>query len=90
MRVKLIAAVLGCLAAAFGLHTSPVRSVRGEAAPCQQELPPPRPVWEYTTARGTKDKPFKLNDAGAQGWELVTVIHDGGGSTFYFKRLRAD
>lgn len=89
MRGKIISFALGLLAALAVVHSSPAAADRGDAAPCRQ-LPAARPTWEYSAVRGTKDKPFKLNDAGAQGWELVAVTQDGGGTSFFFKRLRAD
>ncbi|GAA3405642.1 hypothetical protein ACFFNY_29630 [Paenibacillus hodogayensis] len=38
--------------------------------------------WEYATT----DSPDKLNELGAEGWELVGIGHAGGGERFYLKR----
>ena len=48
--------------------------------------------WEYkvlvlTASGNTKDHRIELNDAGAEGWELVSVTPCGAGFLAYFKRV---
>lgn len=51
------------------------------------------PVFEYRTVTrelGAGKPPLseaELNELGKAGWELVSVLGDGGGVHFYFKRL---
>ena len=87
MRKKLAALALVLLssAALAGRYSSPTRA--NAAEPCQQ-LPPARPVFEYAHIEGAKGRPAKLNDMGAQGWELVTAFQSDGSMVFVFKRLR--
>ncbi len=49
-----------------------------------------RQCWEYLVEDGVS--PERLNEAGAQGWELVNVARNRGHATlvFYFKRPAAD
>lgn len=45
--------------------------------------------WEYETVTAEAESPDLLQDYGARGWELVTVIRDfGTKAVFYFKRRR--
>jgi hypothetical protein len=47
-------------------------------------------IWEYTSLRSTKgghEEQRMLNQYGAAGWELVSVMIGGSGDFwFYFKR----
>lgn len=52
---------------------------------------PVRATWEYKTLAGEQDERLTdkvKNDAGKEGWELVSVIYDGKLDHFYFKRPR--
>ena len=40
--------------------------------------------WEYSVEVNLSGK--QLGISGDDGWELVTVIHDAGGKTYYWKR----
>lgn len=43
--------------------------------------------WEYEWfSEKLGDVPQLLQKMGEQGWELVSVVHDGKGQIFYFKR----
>lgn len=50
----------------------------------------PRQRWEYLVEDGVSSE--RLNEAGAQGWELVSVApdRDRASLVFYFKRPAAD
>ncbi|HEY0544001.1 MAG TPA: hypothetical protein VGC91_01290 [Pyrinomonadaceae bacterium] len=52
----------------------------------QKQSAPPKVVWEYKVVSET-DK-VSLNDLGAQGWELVTVVMGGAQEVYYFKRAK--
>ncbi len=54
-------------------------------------LKPALAQWEYkvlvlTASGSTKDHRIELNDAGAEGWELVSVAQCGAGFLAYLKR----
>jgi hypothetical protein len=51
------------------------------------------PVWEYRELvraldPGTMPTENDLNELGAEGWELVSVVSENERAHFYFKRLR--
>ena len=48
-----------------------------------------RPEWEYAVVTAEAESTDVLTQHGADGWELVAVVREGGRrATFYFKRRR--
>ncbi|HKS30194.1 MAG TPA: hypothetical protein VJS44_20385 [Pyrinomonadaceae bacterium] len=45
-----------------------------------------RPVWEYRIV--SESEKIKLNDLGAEGWELVAVEMSGAEEVYFFKRAK--
>ena len=43
-------------------------------------------TWEYKSLANASDA--ALNELGAQGWELITVVNFRGGTAYYLKRAK--
>ena len=61
-------------------------TARGQKQGAAPAAAPPRVTWEYKVV-SESDK-VSLNEMGAQGWELVTVVMGGAQDVYYFKRAK--
>jgi lipopolysaccharide export system protein LptC len=61
-------------------------TARGQKQSASTAAAPPRVTWEYKVV-SESDK-ITLNEMGAQGWELVTVVMGGAQDVYYFKRVK--
>jgi hypothetical protein len=61
-------------------------TARGQKQSTPAAAAPPRVTWEYRVV--SESEKITLNDMGAQGWELVTVVMGGAQDVYYFKRAK--
>jgi len=88
----IVLAGTGLVLTGCGGHHESKRSTQVEAPARTASVMPAYSQWEYKTLRlaaSANDFDKQLNDAGAQGWKLISVTQEADGYAFYtFERSR--